>query len=110
GLQSFELVLARRTPGVAALERLVESRERRLGVGDDAEGRPLNAGDLDRVNIDSDQLQVAVEAPASLRLVKPGADGQHDIGVAPHLVAGERWLGKIMAVADYPLAAGKADD
>jgi len=69
-LQSFELVLKRRATGVAALECPVECGKRRLGIGDDADGRPLNAGDLDRVDVDADQLQITVEAPAHLRLIE----------------------------------------
>ena len=54
-----------------------------LGVGNDAEGGPEVAGDLDRVDVDADQLQVAVDAPAQLRLMQAGPDRQHDIGLAP---------------------------
>ena len=62
-----------------------------------------------RVDVDADQLQVGIDPPAHLRLVQAGADRQHDIGLAPQLMAGERRLGEIMAVADDALAAGVAD-
>ena len=83
--------------------------KRRPGVGDDAERRLQDAGDLGRVDVDADELEVGVDAPAHLRLMQPSADRQHDIGLAPQLVAGERRLGEVVAVADATLAAGIAD-
>ena len=60
--------------------------KRRPGVGDDAERRLHDAGDLGRIDVDADEIEVGVDAPAHLRLVQPGANRQHDIGFAPQLV------------------------
>ncbi len=57
-----------------------------------------------------DELQVAVDAPAQLRLMEAGPDRQHDIGLAPQFMAGQRRLGEVMTVADDALAAGEARD
>ncbi len=41
------------------------------------------AGDLGRIDVDADQFQVAIDPPAQLRLMQPGPDREHDIGLAP---------------------------
>ncbi len=111
GLQRVELAAARRPRvGDRLVEGLVERGERLLGVGDDADRRPRDAGDLDGIEIDADDFDVAIEAPARLRLVEARADRQHDVGPRPQIVPGEQVLREIMPVADNALAAGIGDD
>src|SRR4051794_31820723 len=83
--------------------------KRRLGVGNDAERRPQDTGDLGRIYVNADQFEVGVDTPAYLRLVQAGAYRQHDIRFAPEFMAGKRRLGQVMAVADDALATGIAD-
>src|SRR5207248_1456934 len=103
-LQLIELALPRRP--LMRAKRTIEGGERRLRIGHDADRRADNPVDLDRIEIDPDHLDLAVETPARLRLVKARADREHDIGAAPQLVPGEQVLRQVMPVAEDALAAG----
>src|SRR5262249_12845067 len=83
-----------------------ERSQRLLRIGNDANRWPDDAGDLDRIEVDADDLEVAIEPPAGLRLVEPRADREHDIDATPQVMAGQEVLRQVMAVADNALAPG----
>src|SRR5207247_4870027 len=69
----FQLGAARGLPGHG--EGAIERGERLLRVGDDADRRPRDPGDLDRVEIDADHFDVAVERSEERRVGKGCRDG-----------------------------------
>src|SRR5262249_60629848 len=81
------LFAARGARGVVRRKRFDEPPQDRLGVADERDRRAADALRLLGIGIDADHRELVVDAPLLEAVEQARADAQHDLRLAPQIVA-----------------------
>ena len=110
GMALAHLVRTRRPAGIVRRQDVEQAAQYRRGVPDQ---RDLGFGDarrLVRVGIDTDNGQIAIDAPLQQRHVQMGADAKDDIGLGPQFAAERQVDRKRIAIAQDAAAPAIGED